>query len=402
MDPDCSPPAYSLNDQEFDQKVSQATTLSLHLSQTSLAVDEDGWPQYDPAAFEAAEGSSTSPSAAERSSSDDNMQHGRTVDQPSVVPLRIEKKSQPKSLPNPAAQPKNESSSLTIGENSTPTLFSSKTSNHDDIRTQHHSGQRPYAEDTVSLMPLAPVQHYPFSMPPPVENEPPTSIPESRPIVYDHYDHDNHYQQYVDPYNITPSQSARQFQSRSRLVPQERPGASYSSAPNTIQPSYLDFNPSIAYGRTQPAAPSLPLIQPVKNLQFDPHSLYNSAVSAHITPVTTVRQGHPSYSSYNFPPRQYQQGSSETNLRPGGRYSQSYVPQDSLSTGRSSAPSEMNSSRRPALQSSARPPSNFSMSINYQSFNSPPSPVFQYVDLTANVPGNIYYDQSPENRWTTQ
>jgi hypothetical protein len=102
------------------------------------------------------------------------------------------------------------------------------------------------------------------------------------------------------------------------------------------------------------------------------------------------------------PPRQYQQqGSSETNLRPGGRYSQSYVSQDYLSTGRSSAPIEMDSSLRPVVQSSARPPSDFSMSINYQSFNKPPSPVYQYVDRTANVPGNIYYDQSPENRWTT-
>ena len=94
--------------------------------------------------------------------------------------------------------------------------------------------------------------------------------------------------------------------------------------------------------------------------------------------------------------------SSETDLRPSGRYSQSYVPQDSLSTGRSSAPFEMNDSRRPALQSSARTPSNFSMSVNYQSFNTPPSPVYQYVDHTANVPSNIYYNQSPESRWTTQ
>ena len=94
------------------------------------------------------------------------------------------------------------------------------------------------------------------------------------------------------------------------------------------------------------------------------------------------------------PPRQYQQqGSSEINLRHSNRYSQSHVPQDSLSTGRSSAPIEMNDSRRPVLQPSARTPSDFSMSINYQSFNTPPSPVYQYVDL---------YDRSPENRWTTQ
>jgi len=249
----------------------------------------------------------------------------------------------------------------------------------------------------MPYMPLTPVQHSP-----PFEAQPPTCISDSTSLDYDHYDHDNHYQQYVDPYNINPSQSARQFQSRPRLVPQERP------SPNTIQPSYLDFNPSIAYGRTQPAAPSPPLIQPVKNMQFDPHSFYNSAVSAQITPITTGQQGHSSYSSYNSrnsftPQRQYQQqGSSATYLRPGSHYNQSYVSQDSLSTERSSTSFEINSSRRPVLQSPARPSSSFSVSTNYQTFITPPSAVYQYVDHTANVPGNIYYDQSAENRWSTQ
>jgi hypothetical protein len=286
------PPAYSVNEQEFDKKISQATTLSLNASQASLTIDPDGWPQYDPAAFEATEGSSTSPSTVERSSSGkmhDYKQHGKTGNLPSVVPLRIEKKKRPKSLPKPPAisQPKNESSSLTIGENSTPTLLTSETFNHDDFRTQHHSAQSTYAEGTVSLMPympLTPVQHstqiahksdasLSSIPPPPFEAQPPASIPESTPLFYDHYDHDNHYQQYVDPYNIKPSQSERQFQSRV----QERPAATYSSSPNTIQPSYLDFNPSMAYGRTQPVAPSPPLIQPVKNMQFDPHSFYKYA-----------------------------------------------------------------------------------------------------------------------------
>ena len=284
MDPECipsnPPPAYSESEQEYDQKISRATTLSLHPSQASLNIDPDGWPQYDPAAFEATEGSSTLPSTTEHSSSGkmDDYIRGRTVDLPSVVPLRIEKKTRPKSPPNPAAQLKNESSSLTIGENSTPTLFSSGTSNHDDFRTQYLSLQNPYAEDTVSLKSSTPVQHSTQiahkmdtspSLPlPPFETEPPTSIPESRPIVYDH---DN---QYVNPHTTTPSQSARQFQSHSLLVPQERPRASYSS---TIQPSYLDFNPSIAYGRTEPVAPSLPPTQPVRKLQFDPHSFYKYA-----------------------------------------------------------------------------------------------------------------------------
>jgi hypothetical protein len=103
------------------------------------------------------------------------------------------------------------------------------------------------------------------------------------------------------------------------------------------------------------------------------------------------------------PQRQYQQqGSSATYLRPGSHYNQSYVSQDSLSTERSSTPFEINSSRRPVLQAPARPSSSFTVSTNYQTFSTPPSQVYQYVDHTANVPGNIYYDQSAENRWSTQ
>ena len=102
------------------------------------------------------------------------------------------------------------------------------------------------------------------------------------------------------------------------------------------------------------------------------------------------------------PQRQHQQqGSSATYPRPGGHYSQSYVSQDSHSTERSPAPFDTNSPRR-SVPSPARPSSTFSLSTNYQRFNTPPSPVFQYVNQTVNVPGNIYYDQNPESRWSTQ
>src|SRR4051812_39138005 len=46
------PPAYS--EQHFDQKVSRATELSLQTAKWEAAsmVDDDGWQQYDPSAFE--------------------------------------------------------------------------------------------------------------------------------------------------------------------------------------------------------------------------------------------------------------------------------------------------------------------------------------------------------------
>ena len=235
MDPDYIPPPPAYSEQEFDQKISQATTLSLHTSQANI--DADGWPQYDPAAFEAisaSEGSSTSPTTLSSSvpmetslgRKGDYVQHG---DLPSIVPLRIEKKSQKKSLAKPPAisQPRNENSCLTIGENPSPTLLCSGTS----------------------------------------------SLP-ARSLVSNH---DSHYQQHVDPRNVSPSQSPRHslpVQSRPRFVPQERPMSSYPS-PDNLQSSYvphLDFNPSIAYGRTQPTTPSS-----VKNVQYDPHAFYKYA-----------------------------------------------------------------------------------------------------------------------------
>ena len=44
------PPPYQMSLEEFDQKTSQAIQLA---SSTTYPVDEDGWPNYDPAAFEA-------------------------------------------------------------------------------------------------------------------------------------------------------------------------------------------------------------------------------------------------------------------------------------------------------------------------------------------------------------
>ena len=300
MDPDYLPPPPAYSEQELDQKISQATTLSLHNSQaSSISIDSDGWPEYDPAAFEATEGSSTSPTTAEHSSFEtssgkkDDYKHGRIGDLSSVVPpLRIEKRNQSKSLPKPPVKShsRNESFS-TIGENSPPTIFDSETSNHNDFRSQHHSVQSSHVEDNVPLMPLttassvrqsAQIAHKEDANlsstlpPPPFEAQPPTFLPESGPLD------NHHYQQYVDPYNVTRSQSPRQ--SRPRFVPQAPPMSSYSS--NNFQSSYiprLDFNPSIAYARTQPVAPSLapsfPLKQPVNNVQYDPHSFYKYATN---------------------------------------------------------------------------------------------------------------------------
>jgi hypothetical protein len=289
MDPDYLPPPPAYSEQEYDQKISRATTLSLHNSQaSSISIDSDGWPEYDPAAFEATEGSSTSPTTAEHSSFEtssgkkDDYKHGRIGDLPSVVPpLRIEKKKQSKLLPKPPDMSHSRNGSFsTIGENSPPTVSDSETSNH-DFRSQPHSVQSTHVEDSAQIAHKEDANLSSMPLPPPFEAQPPTFLPESRPLD------NHHYQQYVDPYNVTRSQSPRQslpIQSLPRFVPQERPMSSYS--PNNFQSSYvprLDFNPSIAYGKTQPVAPSLapsfPLKQPVNNVQYDPHSFYKYATN---------------------------------------------------------------------------------------------------------------------------
>ena len=291
MDPDYIPPPPAYSEQEFDQKISQAIALSLHTSQaSSTSTNLDGWSQYDLASTE---GSSPSPTSAGRSSpcpietfsgrKDDYKPPDRIGGLPSVVPLRIEKKNHSKSLPNPPAIPHswNQSSSI-ISENSTPIVLS----NCDDFGSQPHPVQSTHVEDDLMLLSTAsPVQqsaqiaHKGDATPPPpfFEVQPPICLPDSRPLD-SHYHH-----QHVDPYNATPSQFPRQSlpnQFRPRFVPQERPMSSYS--PNNFQSSCvprLDFNPSIAYGRTQSAAPSHPLRQPAKNVQYDPHSFYKYATN---------------------------------------------------------------------------------------------------------------------------
>jgi hypothetical protein len=58
------PPSYQMSLQEFDQKTTRTVQLS---SSTTVLVDEDGWPIYDAAAFEAVAGSSDRPPPASTS-----------------------------------------------------------------------------------------------------------------------------------------------------------------------------------------------------------------------------------------------------------------------------------------------------------------------------------------------
>lgn len=85
------PPAYQISLEEFDQKTSHAVQLS---STTTLPVDEDGWPIYNAAAFEAvAESSAHSLSASSSAGilNTDTSRYERQGNNPSLV----------KALPSP-------------------------------------------------------------------------------------------------------------------------------------------------------------------------------------------------------------------------------------------------------------------------------------------------------------
>jgi hypothetical protein len=70
------PPSYQISVEEFDQKTSRAMQLA---SSTPYPVDEDGWPIYDPAAFEAAGESYEDPPSSSSSAGFPSAETNRQV-----------------------------------------------------------------------------------------------------------------------------------------------------------------------------------------------------------------------------------------------------------------------------------------------------------------------------------
>lgn len=70
------PPSYQMSVEEFDQKTSRAMQLA---SSTPYPVDEDGWPIYDPAAFDAAAESYENPPSSSSSAGFPSSETNRQV-----------------------------------------------------------------------------------------------------------------------------------------------------------------------------------------------------------------------------------------------------------------------------------------------------------------------------------
>ncbi|PPQ77755.1 hypothetical protein CVT25_011190 [Psilocybe cyanescens] len=311
MDSDYVPPPPSYTEQEFDQKVSQATTLSILTPAPN--VDEDGWERYDPTAFERAPAlpsgsvrSNTVNSPASFSSSSKgnglplNHQSSSQDDKPnsirrlpSIVPLRIEKKSQP-----------HYDSSYTSQDHQIP--LESKSSAHSchtfSKSIPGSSSAGPFSPNVYcEQIPTYEHQNIPtiHSIPPPSFDRTSSYAPSvlSAGPIHPGNDEDafDPYRDYQTSQPYPPARQSLPVTPRPHSAIQ-RPAShtrSRSEAINSPPTPRLQFDPSVVYGKATLNAPmtaiqaihsSLP--SPAKpNAQYDAHSFYNSSVSSKMVPI---------------------------------------------------------------------------------------------------------------------
>ncbi|KAF8913925.1 hypothetical protein CPB84DRAFT_1757929 [Gymnopilus junonius] len=350
MDPDYPPPpAYS--EQEFDQKVAQATELSVI---PSTSVDQDGWERYDPAAFELTTASANAvnlPSSPPPSKGKFFNHHGipannnnSTSALPTIIPLRIEKKSQLDRDPY-----YNATVDRSGGRSPLPS-----------VRQHSRSQDRPHEfPSSVSFPQQASIPLYsPASISQSHSSFAPTTSPELR--------WEDHSQRPLnDPYWTLSQRPSTQYPLPT--TPDKRLIGVYPSYPSNVphpqSVPLVPFDPTIAYERSA-SGPSQPLnapASPAPTVHYDPYSLYNSVVSARMHPLRSS-QGISHHPSSN---EQFHNKAFDAPLRP------VYPPHsfNNDSSSRVSQPTVINTARqsiswqtpsRPALHyPSPNPPHNF-------------------------------------------
>ena len=266
-DPDCLPPPPAYSEQEFDQKIAQATDLSLIASNS---IDPHGWERYDPAAFGAPPASpnvvnlpSSTPSKA-GFFDHHHVQtgHGNSTSVlPTIVPLRIEKKSQL------GREPYYNSAADRPG-NMSPLPFAA----------QRSQSQEAYNDSPNKLSYLPQGAMPPYS---------PATVSQHRSSVS----------------SVNGLQGSEDFQSQRPLSDAywpapRRPSAQYPlpvtpdkrtvvQESGRVQGQYssdvplVPFDPTIAYGNStpNPPRPSNEPASPAAKVQYDPHALYKCVYS---------------------------------------------------------------------------------------------------------------------------
>ncbi|KAH9482651.1 hypothetical protein JR316_0004751 [Psilocybe cubensis] len=301
MDSDYVPPPPAYSEQEFDRKISQATTLSLATPVPN--VDADGWQRYDPYVFQntptLTSGATTSntlngsasfsPSRNtvslfnDKSSSQSDQSSVRCL--PSVVPLRIEKKTQSQyssnvnrtfldSSPHSCHPPSKSIASSTSKDPFPPNVLceeipAQKFTNVPAHPTHSSSYERTsYTSSVVCGHPQAhsvndedafdPYREFQIPQPHPPARQSLPSIPR--------------------PHSAVPHPSSH---TRSR-----------SEAVNSPSTPRVQFDPLVAYGKAnltpitaiQAIHSSLP--SPIRSdVQYDAYSFYNSSVSSKMAPI---------------------------------------------------------------------------------------------------------------------
>ncbi|EIM88424.1 uncharacterized protein STEHIDRAFT_146425 [Stereum hirsutum FP-91666 SS1] len=282
------PPAYEVSQHEFDNKISRAVEESLSTAVSNVrVVDDDGWPVYDPSAFEAVaasyerEGaaSSSTASEAERSSSRAGSHDDKKMPPlqlPMVKPLRIRNRapsagtqaSEAERLESrsrsPAARYRHASSPLPPNHHSSSPTLSDLEAPPPFTPVARHPNGVPFDGLTrLQYIPGDSRPSSPFYSPEPRHSLPPLSPPSPQPSTL--------------TYQSPPPPHRRPVQRRIRQSNE------YLKDVNGPRTSRLDFDPRTAYGRDSHEAPHTQT--PAQN--FSAADLYPHAVASHLKPIST-------------------------------------------------------------------------------------------------------------------
>ncbi|KAF9485331.1 hypothetical protein BDN70DRAFT_871351 [Pholiota conissans] len=319
------PPAYS--EQEFDQKISLATAIS----SCSSAVDDEGWEHYDPRAFEDTSNVTAAVAQPPESGSHDFSNEsyiGKSgiTSLPLITPLRIEKKSQSKPsnydcVPGSAAS--NVEVEWMLGDVGDSSDISSAnghlrasdaigdqyatTFNQSELYNKTSTNQDDILLDDVDFDPAVlyslPHTRLPKNSPVNHSFQSQSSMPiytTERDITGDHHPillSPNSYPM-SSPDVYRRSLPATPILPRHQNVHEERPVTSYQPTGASI----MKFDSSVAYGNASVLSTSHtrhPFVSPAPQIQYDPHSLYNSAVSSQLNPLRGVQRQQSSKPNYN-------------------------------------------------------------------------------------------------------
>lgn len=268
MDPESEPlsnppPAYS--EQEFDQKVSLATELSVF--------DDDGWQQYDPYAFE----DDCAPNLTSKCTGRLGLQGPPFP----TAPLRFEKNQQSNGLEAHSVNNQNASTSYSSWPEAGPLPSKSILPHPEDLYTSKHI-HVPYSSSARTVPQQGgQVENQPMPLSYHSKTQSTVTLPLPQPVIPQ-----NHPTPNVSKSNYHDSPTSRRLRSlpatpapKHAFKVEERPISTY----HPIQAPLVHFDASMAYGNATP--PSSLIEQPIaskSNIQSDSYLFYKSVLFSNL------------------------------------------------------------------------------------------------------------------------